>query len=177
MLLFLTFASDSDKDKFEYLYHKYKRLLLYKANQILNDYTLAEDAVSEAYIRIYKNLHKIENTDSGQTIAFLMLIVKNTSLTILDKEKRKQTTQEPDEDLAGDYNLEEDVISRLSTERIYELIEQLGEELKSIFLLRYAQDLSHKEIGKLLNITESNVGVKIHRAKKKLKEMIEKEGM
>ena len=45
MFIFLTFATEEDKLKFERLFEKYKRLLLYKAYGILGDYSLAEDAV------------------------------------------------------------------------------------------------------------------------------------
>ena len=59
MLIFLAFANDDDKSKFDYLYNRYVKLLLYKAYAVLHDYSLAEDAVSEAFIRVYKNLGKI----------------------------------------------------------------------------------------------------------------------
>ena len=175
MLLFMTFSSENEKEKFEYIYHKYKRLLLYKANQILKDFTLSEDAVSEAFIRIYKNLHKIEEADSNKTVSFIVTIVKNTSLTILEKEN-KNRTEEPKETEQAAFNLEEQVISQISAENIYRMVETLNEDLKSVFLLRYAHDLSNKEIGRLLGITENSVGVKLYRAKKKLSELLRREG-
>lgn len=176
MLIIMSFSSEEEKHKFEYLYEKYKRLLLYKANQILNNYSLAEDAVSEAYIRIYKNLHKIEDPDSNRAISFLMIIVKNTSLTILEKEK-KTWGEEPGEEIQLNFNLEDHVISEMSAEKIYILVNKLGEDLKSVFLLRYAHNLSNKEIGRMLHMTENNVGVKLYRAKKKLSEWMEREGI
>ena len=167
MLIILTFETVGDRQKFEMLYSNYKKLLLHKAYGILKDYQLAEDAVSEAMIRIYRNLDKIEEVESNRTVAFLVTITKNTALTLLRKVSRQQS--EPvEEDLPDRFDLEEHVLSALSEQSVYKMVDSLNEELKSVFLLKFAYDLSHREIGKMLNITENNVTVRLHRAKKKL---------
>ena len=170
MVLYFAFSNESDQDKFEYLYQKYKNLLLHKAYDILKDYALAEDAVSEAYIRIYKNLHKIDDPASNRSIAFVVTIVKNAALTMLSKEKR-MPVEEYDEERPDSYDLEESVLSDISSQQIYGMMEQLGEELRSVFILRYAYDYSLKEVGALLNISENNAAVRLHRAKKKLSQI------
>jgi len=171
VFLLFTFASEQERDKFEYIFHKYKRLMLHKAYGILQDYHLAEDAASEAFIRIHKNIHKIGDPTDKQSIAFIITIVKNISLTMLKREK-SYMTEEYDEEQVDDFNLEDNIISQLNAEFIYQTLDQLGEEMKSVFLLRYAQDLSHKEIGQILGISENNVTVRLHRAKKKLAELL-----
>lgn len=174
MILIFTFDNQSDMDKFEFLYTRYKRLLLHKAYSILHDYQLAEDAVSDTYIRIYKNLHKIDDPSSNQTIAFVVTIAKNAALTMLNRQK-KQCVEEYDEQQPSEINLEEDVLSAMSSEKIYSVVDRLEEELKGVFMLKYAYDYSNKEIAKLLCISENNVGVRLHRAKKKLAALLEKE--
>lgn len=176
MFIFLTVATESDKIKLERIFDKYKRLLLYKAYGILNDYALAEDAVSEAFIRIYKNLGKIDNIDSPQTIAFLVTIVKNTSLTILEKQKNSIEPKPGIEDGDDGYNIEEMVLSLIVTQDMLKLVDELKEELRAPFLLKYAHDLSHKEIAALLHISENNVTVRIHRAKRKLTKLFREAG-
>lgn len=56
MILLLSFASEEERDAFSYLYSHYKEIMLQKANAILHDPMLAEDAVSEAFLRIYRNM-------------------------------------------------------------------------------------------------------------------------
>jgi len=181
MLIILSFASEQERERFEYVFHRYKKLLLYKANGILHDHALAEDATSEAFIRIYKNMHKIDDLDSNQTISFLVTIVTNTALTILNKEKRKQTVVVDFEDTfrqhSDDFDLEQHIVTNVATDNIFGCINLLKEELKAPFLLKYAHQLSHKEIAQILNITENNVTVRIHRAKQKLATILQKEGI
>ena len=175
MFLILTFATPYERDKFEYIFHKYKKLMLHKAYGVLRDYMLAEDAASEAFIRLYKNLHKIGDPDSPQTAAFVVTIVKNVALSMLEREKGRDA--EPlAEEQQDSLDLEAEVLAQLSTETIYRVIDGLKEELRSVFLLRYAQDLSHREIGELLGISENNVTVRLHRAKRALAELLRGEG-
>lgn len=174
MLLLLAFSSPEERDRFEYLYHKYKNLCLKKAYEILRDYALAEDAVSEAYLRVYKNLHKIEDPDSGRAAAFLVTITRNVALTMRSKEKKN--LEELDEEQQDPFELEEFALSQEFAQGAYQLLEQVGEELRSVFILKFAYDMSHREIARALNISENNVGVRLHRAKKKLADLLVKGG-
>ena len=175
MILIFTFSSEQERDKFEYIFKTYKKLMLHKAYGILRDYMLAEDAASEAFIRIYKNLHKIDDPNSKKTIAFLVTIVKNVALTMLQREKGLYA-EELDEQREDSFNLEENTVAQLSSEHIFEIVEELSEELKGAFLLKYTYDLSHREIGRILGISENNVTVRLHRAKNKLADLLRKEG-
>ncbi|MCL2285534.1 MAG: sigma-70 family RNA polymerase sigma factor [Firmicutes bacterium] len=168
MLLLLTFASESDKFKFEYIYEKYKRLLWAKAFDIIKDHALAEDAVSEAFLRAYKHFHKIGDPDSPQSVSYLVTIVKNIAINSYHREKRVTPIDVAKHDEADDFNLEEMITSQDDTATAMALVDRLKEEQKAVFLLKYAHDLSHREIATALGITENNVTVRLHRAKTKL---------
>ena len=165
-----------ETEVFDKLYSNCKNLMIKKAYGILHDYMLAEDAVNEAFIRIYKNIHKIDDPSSNRSVAFVMMIVKNTSLTMLSKEK-KGSAEQIDEAFEDSFDLEGHVLSEMSSERIYELLNGVNEDLRSVFLMKYAYDLPHKKIGQLLKITENNVTVRLHRAKKQIAAMLREEGI
>ncbi len=174
LILIFTFKTESDRDKFEYLYSNYKRLMLHKAYSILRDYSLAEDAASEAFIRVYKNLDKIDDPASKRACAFVVTIVKNVALTMLQKHAKQSadelTGNEPDS------GFEDFVLDSIEQSEALVLIDRLGEDAKALFLMKYAYALSHKEIGRLLGLTENNVTVKLHRVKKKLAGLLEEKG-
>jgi len=167
-MITLAFAAQGDKDKFEYLYEKYKRLLWHKAYDILKDSALAEDAVSESFIRVYRNLGKVQDVDSSKTIAFLVTIVKNIAIYLYNREKRAAVADMTEFETADVFDLETYVVNKDMATQVMGLLDKLSEELRSVFLLKYAHDLSHKEIGKILGITENNVTVRLHRAKTKI---------
>ncbi len=175
LLFLLSFETDADRDKFEFLYAKYKNLLMHKAIGILRDHNLAEDAVSEAYLRVYRNLHKIDDSSSNSAIAFLVTIVRNVALTMLQKAKA-EVPDEFDEERPDAFRLEDAVLSGIASSEIFAILGQMDESLRDIFIMKYAYDLTHKEIASALGLTENNVTVRLHRAKKKLAEILAKEG-
>lgn len=164
-----------DKNTFEYLYEKYKKLLWRKAYDILKDYALAEDAVSEAFIRVYKHFDRIKDPDSSQTVAFLVTVVRNVAINLYHKRNKVLPTSFEEFEQPSDFNLEEAIAGKDEATRAIRLLDNLSEELRSVFLLKYAQDLPHKEIGRILGISENNVTVRLHRAKKKLAELAKQE--
>jgi len=167
---------EDEREKFEYLYARYKNLLLHKAYEILRDPMLAEDAVSESFIRIFKNLHKISDPESGRAAAFVVTVTKNVALSLFRKEKG-QSAEEFDDTLQDQFDLESYIDSQVGAEAIIRVVDQLGEDLKSVFLLKYAYDMTHREIGKALHISENNVTVRLHRAKKRIASALAKEGL
>lgn len=175
MLIILSFETEDDRLKFEYIYEKYKRLMLHKAYLILKDYSLSEDATSEAYLRIYKNLNKIDDVDSPKTISFLVTIVRNVAITMLNTQNKNPNTTYDDLEIKDDFDLEELFVSKDTEQNILTIVDTLKEELKAPFLLKYAHDFSHKQIAKILNISENNVTVRIYRAKKKLAKLLKEE--
>ena len=178
-VMILAFSSESDKDKFDLIFSKYKSLMLHKAYEILKDAYLAEDAVSEAFLRIYKNIHKIADPLSNQNVAFIVTIAKNAALTIYNKSSRsKRETAEVEilENVRDERaETESIVLSSMAAEDIRLLIDGLNEKYRQVFLLKYAHDCSHREIGNILGMTEGNVTVVLHRAKKALAKSLKME--
>ena len=176
MFWILAFDDPAERDAFAYLYEHYKVLMLHKAAAILHDDRLAEDAVSEAFIRIYKNMRKIDDPASGRSAAFVLTIVRNTALTILRRETRQPVPLESEADAADPFDLEQHVLSEIASEEIQKALGSLSEELRGVFLLKYAYDLPLKRIGQLLGITENAATVRLHRARKKIAAILVKEG-
>jgi RNA polymerase sigma-70 factor (ECF subfamily) len=180
VILIFSFADAGEASRFEYLYRRYKNLLYYKAWEILREPMAAEDAVSETFIRVYRNLDKVDDPDSPRCAAFLGTIVRNVALTMAKKRAAApmpvplDTGQDwGDDEPADSFDLEAAVIDKISEEQIYLIVNKLDEESRTIFVLKYAYDLSHREIAAQLNMTENNVTVRLHRTRKKLAEMID----
>ena len=169
MIYLFVFDSMDDTDKFTCLYEKYKHLMYVKAESILCDEMLAEDAVSEAFVRVYKNMQKIGDVDSPETASFLMTIVRNRALTIYAKQKKEVPEEYLEDKVGADPFLTDEIAAAdIDTDRVIEIVNKLGDEAKGIFLMKYAYDVSHKEIAAQFGITENLVTVKLHRIRKKL---------
>jgi RNA polymerase sigma-70 factor (ECF subfamily) len=158
---------------FDELYEKHKCPMLRAAYGILHDHMLAEDAVAEAFIRLYKHIGGMDENSPAKTAAFINVVVRNCALTIYRKKQRFILLEPEAEALQpDDSDIEESVASKLADDEIYTVISSLKEELRAPFLLQFAYDLSLRDISKLLGISENNTAVRISRARAKLKVLL-----
>ena len=77
--------------KIEQLYTLYEQKMYVIAYSILNNSWQAEDAVSDAFVKIIKNLHKIKDIKSDQTKKFIIRIIQNTAIDLYRKNQKEST--------------------------------------------------------------------------------------
>lgn len=173
MLVYLLLIdSEEDKNKFELLYEKYRKLMFYIANKILNDTYLAEDAVHHAFIRIIENLDKIKEVDCHKTKSFVVTIVRNHSINVYHQRKRHPLI--PIEEI--ECSFAEDLYQGLDEQDILvATVLKLPIIYKEVLTLKYVQEYSNIEIAQILGITEVTVRKRLERSKSKMKQIL-KEG-
>lgn len=179
MLAFLlTIDNEDDRDKITKLYQLYSGTMLYIANSILQDIHLAEDAVSEAFIKIMNNLEKIDDINSYRTRGFIVIIVRNVAFDLLRKRKRVQLL--PLDDYSENMTYTEPAFDNLTTKEACDIltrcINSLNKNYSDILYLKMELDCSYEEIGNILNISPDNAKIRLHRARKALKILLQKEG-
>lgn len=71
--------------------------------------------------------------------------------------------------------LDEEIIRMEKAKLIAEKLEKINSAYADILTLKYYHDYSNAEISELLNITEGNIRIRLHRAKRAIKEVLEGE--
>lgn len=164
--------SEADRSKFTQLYETYKGLMFYTANRILKNETDAEDAVHEAFIAILKNLEKILEIDCPKTRSYIVIIVERKALDLV-RERRHATVPLYDE--AAELAVEMD-IPLLKKDGLAEALAKLPPRYREVILLRYANELSTKEIAKALGLSSAAVQKLLWRAKDALRQKLNGDG-
>lgn len=159
-----------DRNTFERIYLKYRYLMLYVAKKILQNHHDAEDAVHEALIAVIKNIEKFADVESPKTRSLIVIIVERKAIDILRK-KQKENLLELNEAILG---IEMPEAGDLG---VADALIRLPVHYREVLLMRYDNDLTNREIAKLLDITESGVRKLIGRAKRALRAELEKEGV
>ena len=177
MLIFLTLVdTQEEKDKFTALYEKYRYFMWYLANQILNDYQLAEDAVQDSFLVLTKHLNKVDSVDSPQTKRYLATIAKSRAIDILRKKGRLEdpSSEVPENDASDSRqaDLLDELIVKEGYEYLLSCIRSLDESYRTVLECRYLHQMSEKETALFLNVAPKTVNVRIFRARKKLQEML-----
>ncbi len=164
-----------ETEEFEAFYKKYWRLLYHAAFQILFDEHMAEDAVSEAFLKIYKNRKRWYFQGEKQTKSLAVLVAKNCAIDLLRKERKAEWT-ELSEDLPDRRNVEEEMLAKWEREKVWKAMDSLGETDRIILLLRCVHGLSEREAAKLLGIRAKTAGVRLCRARAHLRQALEERG-
>lgn len=169
-----------DKHACTCLVKQFATLLYQPALQILNDPDEADAVVQKAFIKACDKFDSFEGKSQLKT--WLYSIAKNEAL--MERRRRMGKNVAPIEDietLAADQTFTADGVENdpmaavLNTElhiSIADALEQLPESLKSVLFLRTIQGLSTAETATQLDISESAVKVRLHRARQQISDLL-----
>ncbi len=164
--------SEEEKSLITELYNKYERLMYGVALEILHNSHNAEDAVHEAFLRIIKNISKLSFENDIKTKALLVIIVKNVSINMYNKDKRSEPSDVLEEIIEDEGGFNE--YSRLEKPAVSFLIKELPEELRQIIVLRYIFETDVKTISETLGIVPTTVYARIRKAREAMRKHLEK---
>lgn len=174
MIYLMMIESQEDKHKFELLYEKYLRLMLKLVNCVLKDIYMAEDVVHESFVKIAKNIDKIGDIDSKETKNFIMVITQNTTYDAYRKRSKNWDNEIfIDEDENSELFVLNSDMSDEPENSVLHIIRNMDITYKNVFLLKYVNGFSNKEIAKILNISEEAIRKRLSRGKEIIKNALE----
>jgi RNA polymerase sigma factor (sigma-70 family) len=161
-----------DKQKYALLMRKYNQRLYRIAKGYLKDEATIEDVMQETYIKAYQKLSTFENRSEFAT--WLTRILINECLQRLKKLKRLTLTDTNEENTetmnyTDHSNPETQSLNKELKGLLETTIAQLPEKYRSIFIMREVEKMSVAETCEALEISESNVKVRLNRAKEMLR--------
>ncbi len=153
------------------LYNQYAVRMYRVCWRYLKNEQDAEEVLANGFVKIFKNLEKVEYRDDRSFEAWVKRIMINESLMQLRKRKNFTIISIADAPPVED-NLPTD--SSLATEDIYNLIFQLPDGYRTIFNLYAIEGFSHKEIAKQLGVSVNTSKSQLSKARAMLRSMISK---
>lgn len=169
----LRIAEHNDDHAFGQLYMLYIHNLHQFANSIIKNLELAEDIVSDVFLKIWQNrstIGKIENFK-----LYLYISTKNTALNYLSRHFRKDIVSLDEMSLnipAVTYNPEQLMITSEAVKKIEYEIQNLPLRCRLIFKLAKEDGLKYNDIAKLLNISVKTIDSQMAIALKKISNAI-----
>ena len=143
------------------------------ARWLLRNEQDAQDVVQEAFLRAFKSFGGFHGSNGR---AWLLTIVRNTSYTLLKKNRVVDLTTPFDEEIhvSGHESVSPATILEHSedAELIREAMDELPTEFREILALRHQEGLSYKEIADIAQIPPGTVMSRLARARAKLREYL-----
>ncbi len=163
-----------EKEKFGELVEKYEEKLMRYVTFLLNRKTEdTEDIVAETFIKAYQYLTGFE--DDKKFSSWIYRIAHNLVIDYFrkNKVKEKELFDEEWQEIGDEVLIEDEIIKNEEKEKLTKALKKLSLEERNLVRWFYFEEKSYEEIGDILRISIGNVGVKLSRMKKKLKELME----
>ncbi len=146
------------------LIREHRTALFRVARAILRNDTDAEDAVSEATVKAYISFGRLRKRESFKP--WVMRILVNEAYTLL----RKRKNHEPLESISVSGGGAPP--SPVDTLALWDAVARLPEEFRVVTVLFYYDDMSIKEISKILRVPVGTVNSRLSRARERLRTLL-----
>lgn len=163
---------NGDQKSFELIMDKYMENLIYFIYGFVKRIDVAEDLAQDVFVYILMNKEKYDLQYSLKT--YLYTIAKCRALNYVKRE-RKITYLNESEYFFTEEEIEDIVFDKEKSKKIKLAIDKLPAPQNRIIYLADIEEMSYKEISKVLDLSMSQVKTLIHRGRKKLKKILEKE--
>ena len=160
-------TASTPSEAFEALYRRaFPRVYGYVAT-LLRDRSAAEEVTAQAFERAYRKRRSFRPS-RGTEEAWLFGIARNAALDELRRRKRRAALEAEPED-AHAPSPDEQADGALRREVVRAALGRLAPRDRELVALKFAGGLSNEEIGRVLGISESNAGTRLHRTLEKLR--------
>ncbi len=160
--------TEEERDLVTELYNTYEHMMYKIAFGILKNKQDAEDAVSESFIKVIKNLDKISGIDENKRKGFLVIVAKNAAIDIYNKRKHDEHLDLDDAVAISGGDVEEEVFERYDIEVLHTHINSLKVEYSEVLSLKYFYGMSNDEISQITGLTYAGASKRLQSAKRAL---------
>lgn len=172
---YITKVLEGDTNSFAYLVDKYKDLVYTLAIKVMKNKEEAEEVSQDSFIKAFRSLHSFKGDSKFST--WLYKIAYHNCMDRVKKNARTYNTDTIDEVVENRIKATEDTMQTIERKERAELMKEcmgeLPEEERSILWMFYYKELSLKEIIEVTSLSETNLKVKLHRARKKLLSIVQ----
>jgi len=168
--LYIDKVLQGDTNAFAYLINKYKDMAYTVAIKIVKSHEDAEEVAQDSFLKAYEKLDSFKGNSKFST--WLYTIVYRNSITKI--RKKKVATSDIDDYVMDNYSEGsefpqiEAIKNGEQQKYVREAIDRLPEKDALLITLFYMNESSVEEIEQITNLTQSNIKVKLFRARKKL---------
>lgn len=157
---------------FESIYQEHHAMVMQMClGFVKGDKDIASDLLQEIFISVWNHLENFKGRSTYKT--WIYKITVNSCLQYVRKQNKKQTFSITNIDIETPEDAQtEDKATTNSVSNLYKAIGEL-KELDRLLIMMMLDNQDYDTIGEVIGINSTNVRVKIHRIKKRLKKILE----
>ena len=167
-------ARDGDRDAFTELVARTYTDTFTLAYRLTGSDADASDVVQDAYVRAFKSISKFRGDAKFTT--WLFRITANCASTHMSRRSKDHHLPLADDHIVLDTSVAHNPQSSIDNDvlhgRLVEALESLPKAMREVVVLRDVYDLTHEAIAGELNISVTAAKVRLHRARRKLRNIV-----
>jgi RNA polymerase sigma factor (sigma-70 family) len=153
----------------EKLYRSFYRAMMNLCLRFTKTEVDAMEALNSGFYKVFKNIH-LYSSHKASLYTWIRTIIINSCLNVTRANEKVQQHISIDEALHT--SQQADVLSKMNSAHILNMIRKLPAATQAVFNLFMIEGYSHKEIADMLNISEGTSKWHVNDARKKLQSMI-----
>lgn len=153
-----------DKKTFSKIYNRYKKMIYKECYIATLNKEEAKDLFQDVWVKIYLSIKRSKNIQNLKGLIYSIL--RTGIIDYFRKRKRTLSYEEVFEDISLPESFDSETKAELN------ILQNLSPFERYLIYLRFYEEKSTKEIAQLLNMSENNVRVKMHRILQKLRRLI-----
>ncbi len=159
---------------FEALYKEHLRDVYSYSYYRVGNHHDAEDITEQTFLQAYRHFDRAQRESDGRPLRpWLIRIAHNLAANHhRDRARRPEANIEAVEPPAHPHDTEQIVAGREELRAVIRRLDDLSEERRDALIMRFALDMSNREIARALGKSDGATKVLIHRAIKQLEELI-----
>ncbi|HWB13721.1 MAG TPA: sigma-70 family RNA polymerase sigma factor [Pirellulales bacterium] len=159
-----------DEGAYRELVDRYSPRLRYFLRKRLRDADRADDLLQEVWLDAFRQLPRLH--DAGAFTAWIYQIARGKILLDL---RRNGRTPRAVENLESVVSADEPVFSPEDAARVHDGLDRLNDEQREVLLLRFLEELSYEQIGRVIGCPVGTVRSRLHYAKRALARLLEED--
>jgi RNA polymerase sigma-70 factor (ECF subfamily) len=162
-------CNNDDEKAFELFFHLLNNSLVKFCVQYVNQKEIAEEVVSDVFVRCWLNRKTLTEIQNPET--YLFVAVKNQSLNHIKKYSSIHLVQIEETnsvEFVNTYNPQKEIENKELIFRMDKAITALPQQCRIVFRLIKEDGMKYKEVAEILNISPRTVQTQLFRAIKKL---------
>lgn len=170
--------ANKDKQAFAELYEQYQPLVLRYCGRLLNhDVETAADIADDVFFDVWQNSGNFRGDSAVKS--WLLSIAHNKAVSFIRKNREASLDNEDqiNELVSPESGQEQTMAQEQQHALLSQAIEQLSSDHKAVLHLFYFNEMSIKDIAKILSINDRTVRTRLHYAKKALQPILENCGI
>lgn len=163
----------TQRKAFERVVGQYSEQLYWQVRRIVLVHEDADDVLQNTFIKAWNNIENFHG--DSKLLTWLSRIAINESLDFMRKKKNHMIVSMDDEGGVASMLMSDNYFNGDETEaQLQEAIAQLPDVQRTVFNLRYYDEMKYSEISKVLNTSEGALKASYHIAVKKISEFFKK---